>query len=722
MRSRLTPCTDCGYGLRADADACPNCGLVLKTEESGSLLDRLWGRKTEPQVQRKAECLQTLEAHLNQEVARLQETLDRLDQTRGPLQARRMEAASKGRSTRALDEGLAQMEHAAQEARLLLERHKGLLEGISLDRRHNRLLLEMHEERGPAPDLPPPSSLTVPLQHIAPHPGTSEVIGLSADGRTLYRIGPQSERKLALPGISGKARLLVRGDWLLVAQGDTLRALHLPTQQPSEPLTLSRGQIVAMDLAGNTLLLGSDQGKLSRHVLRPGGKARFREEIVAHPFGMGDVALTAGGKRALSCGGGWVTAWWVTDTGLVEFHKGSLPDARQLLVDEPGGRVAVLGKGQVSFWDLGLTAQQSALRVPADVEQIQWAPDGVRLLLFGPSGIRLGATSGQARPPLSLPVSGRVLAAGCVGTDLVVCAGNAVFDTLQLQRVPLEQTGPTGASLVEIASLQATVRECRRWVPADVVARAKADPVLLEQARNFVATAGRHSISRIVQRAAGAELLDPVARIQAFELLFGELEDLIAGLRPAEALAGQLGPDLRRLQRLPTAVLLGQVDALLAELEGVLACESSEEALDQALETLSGLERWLAELDRLAKGLKGSLASVDNRPQLVASINHLAQELPEVADVLHARLAAVVVGRVDKLGGEHALEKLRDQRRKVQGVGGLGAQSELEDRTGDGAVDAAAAAEQRSESLDRLGQARRELGAETEAFLEVQGS
>jgi hypothetical protein len=92
---------------------------------------------------------------------------------------------------------------------------------------------------------------------------------------------------------------------------------------------------------------------------------------------------------------------------------------------------------------------------------------------------------------------------------------------------------------------------------------------------------------------------------------------------------------------------------------------------------------------------------------------------------LHARLAAVVVGRVDCLSGEHALEKLRDQRKKVQGIGGLGAagaEDELEQRVDGGPLGQEHAAEERAGHLERLGEARRELGAETEAFLEVQGS
>ena len=728
MQDPLSPCPECSYGVESSTKNCPNCGINLEKTQA-SFLDIFWKKDTPA---RSTETLQSLEAHLKEEVDRLQETLSRLEQTRGPLVQRRDSAANQGRSTRALDEGLASLDQAAREADLLLRRHTGLLAGIDLDRRHNALLLELHNPTAEGDAQPPPVMWdgNLPLCALAALPGTQDWVGLSADGRQLLWLKDGSSEKLAVPGMG--ARLLkVAGPWLALGGDGAVQLYHRPSSAWVQPARLSRGSLVAMDVAGDTLLVGMDSGKLQRFKLSAGGSfgnksaQRLKDEVVAHPFGLADVALLAGGKRAMSCGGGWITSWFLTDSGFQEFHKGSLEGAASLCVDEEGGRLLVLRSGRIAEWDLGLTNLAGEVEVPPDTQRVMWAPDGVRALLLRPGGVEVASLRTRKRLPLKLNIAGALQAIAFRGMDCVVCSGNAVFDSVQIAKLSLEDGGPTGVSMGEIVRLRELVREVRPHVPKDIGERAMADQVLVEQGQEFVGDAGRLAISRIVQRAAGAELQPAAQRMGAFELLFEELDDLIAGLQPAAEMAGSLGPSLRRLVRLPTAVLLGQVDQVLGELERVLGVQSTEQELDLALSELQGLERWLMEIERLSNGLTGVFWGTPDRALLVDAVRRLQTELPEVADALHARLAAVVVGRVDRLSGEHALEKLRDQRKKVQGIGGLGAAGagdELEERVDGGPLGQEHAAKERAGHLERLGEARRELGAETEAFLEVQGT
>ncbi len=686
-------------------------------------MDLFWKKDAPP---RSTETLQSLEVHLKEEVDRLQETLSRLEQTRGPLRQRRDTAASEGRSTRALDEGLASLDQAAREADLLLRRHTGLLAGIDLDRRHNALLLELHNPTPDGAQAPAPVVWDgqTPLRVLAALPDSSDWVGLSADGRRLLWLKEGQVTQDAVPGMG--ARLMkVAGPWIAVGGDGAVQLYHRPSAAWVQPAKLSRGRLVAMDVMGDTLLVGLDSGKLQRFSLRDMGAQRLKDEVVAHPFGLADVALLAGGKRAMSCGGGWITSWFLTDGGFQEFHKGSLEGAASLCVDEDSGRLLVLRSGRIAEWDLGLTNLAGEVEVPPDTQRVMWAPDGVRALLLRPGGVELASLRTRKRFPLKLNISGALQAIAFRGVDCVVCSGNAVFDSVQIAAFSLQDAGPTGASLGEIVRLQELVEEVRPHVPKGVAERAMADQVLVAQGREFVGDAARLSISRLVQRAAAAELQPPAQRMGAFELLFEELDDLIAGLQPAAEMAGSLDGSLRRLVRLPTAVLLGQVDQVLGELERVLGVESTEAALDMALSELQSLERWLKEIERLSNGLTGVFWGTPDRALLVDAVRRLEAELPEVADALHARLAAVVVGRVDRLSGEHALEKLRDQRKRVQGIGGLGAagaEDALEERVDGGPLGQEHAAEQRAGHLERLGEARRELGAETEAFLEIQGS
>ncbi|MFT5585298.1 MAG: hypothetical protein ACI9VR_002886, partial [Cognaticolwellia sp.] len=622
---------------------CPNCGINLEKVAS-SFLDLFW-KKGKPA--RSTETLQSLELHLKEEVDRLQETLSRLQQTRGPLSQRRSSAANQGRSTRALDEGLSSLDQAAREADLLLRRHKGLLSGIAMDRRHNALLLELHHPT-PKEDVQPAAVIwdgSLPLSSLAALPNSEDWIGLSADGRQLLWLKDGHAEKVAVPGMGGRL-LKVAGPWIAVGGDGAVQLYHRPSSAWVQPARPSRGRLVAMDLAGDTLLVGMDSGKLQRFVLsaQSGSAQRLKDEIVAHPFGLADVALLAGGKRAMSCGGGWITSWFLTDSGFQEFHKGSLEGAASLCVDEEGGRLLVLRSGRIAEWDLGLTNLAGEVEVPPDTQRVMWAPDGVRALLLRPGGVELASLRTRKRLPLKLNIAGALQAIAFRGMDCVVCSGNAVFDSVQIAQLSLEDGGPTGTSLGEIVRLRELVREVLPHVPKNVGERAMADQVLVEQGQEFVGDAGRLAISRIVQRAAAAELQPAAERMGAFELLFEELDDLIAGLQPAAELAGSLGPSLRRLVRLPTAVLLGQVDQVLGELERVLGVESTEEEIDLALSELQGLERWLMEIERLGNGLTGAFWGTPDRALLVDAVRRLQTELPEVADALHARLAAVVVG------------------------------------------------------------------------------
>ena len=695
---------------------------------ASSFLDLFW-KKDKPLPSE--DSLQSLEVHLKEEVDRLVETLARLGQTRGPLEQRRGSAADHGRSTRALDEGLSSLDQAAREADLLLRRHKGLLAGIELDRRHNKLLLDRNHAAPEESALPAPVIWqdNLPLCSLAALPNSEDWVGLSADGRELIWLREGSAEKVAVPGMGGRL-LRVEGPWIAVGGAGAVQLYHRPSSGWMQPARLSRGRLVAMDLAGQTLLVGMDSGKLQRFMLKAqpakGNSSQgLKDEIVAHPFGLADVALLAGGKRAMSCGGGWVTTWFLTDSGFQEFQRGNLEGAASLCVDEEGGRLLVLRSGRIAQWDLGLTNLIGEVEVPPDTQRVMWAPDGVRALLLRPGGLELASLRTRKRMPLKLNIAGALQAIAFRGMDCVVCSGNAVFDSVQIAKLSLEDGGPTGASMGEIVRIRELVQEVRPHVPKNVAERAMADQVLVEQGREFVGAAGRLAISRIVQRAATAELQPAAERVGYFEILFEELDDLIAGLQPAADMAGSLGPSLRRLVRLPTAVLLGQVDQFLGELERVLGVESTEQELDLALSELEGLERWLVEIERLSNGLTGVFWGTPDRALLVDAVRRLQGELPEVADALHARLAAVVVGRVDRVSGEHALEKLRDQRKKVQGIGGLGAagaEDELEQRVDGGPLGQEHAAKERTGHLERLGKARRELGAETEAFLEVQKS
>ena len=244
-------------------------------------MDLFWKKETPA---RSTETLQSLEIHLKEEVDRLQETLSRLEQTRGPLAQRRNSAANQGRSTRALDEGLSSLDQAAREADLLLRRHKGLLAGIDLDRRHNKLLLELHNPSEEADAQPAPVIWdgNLPLRALAALPNSQDWVGLSADGRHLLWLKDGSSEKIPVPGMG--ARLLkVSGPWIAVGGDGAVQLYHRPSSAWMQPASLSRGTLIAMDLAEDTLLVGMDSGKLQRFMLQvqfggqSGGSQRLKD-------------------------------------------------------------------------------------------------------------------------------------------------------------------------------------------------------------------------------------------------------------------------------------------------------------------------------------------------------------------------------------------------------------------------------------------------------------
>ncbi len=740
---RFQPCADCDYPVESALAYCPNCGLYTQLEQG--LLDRLMGRKAE--ARRHPESMRALELSLQAEIDRLEGNQAQLNRTRGPLAERVSKARASGRDPGALLQAAQSIDEALSEAEMLLERHRALLEGIQLERQQNALRVDLAALEELA-ELPPLEAEPEPLASFDLERG-AEVTQLAyapdgtiygLRGRLLLRWGPDRDKLDQLPIPAGAGLSMTvddRGRVLVGGEG----GLHLldPDQGWLPSCPASRGQgwggrprlhQVAVSPESSWALAAAESGGLYRFrlpVLDGEGPVELERRSEAHPFGATGVLIPSEAK-ALSAGTGRLVSWWVAGRTMTKFSDTQVERVGALVALD--GQVALLAGETVGLWDDSASSCQGELAL-VGVRGLASAPDGVRLLIWDREGLRLASPATRNSEVLLRP-SGRLACAAVQGSQVVVAVDNPVMGGARLVLYDLERCGLVGWTLAALARLRRNLELAKARLPADPMRRAAFDSTLLASLRGLVREAGTFALYAITRR---AELVERVAQrdpippdaVLHLESLFRELQDLARAFSAAAEFAPGLGPGIKRLHRLPTAVLLGQVDRLLDRVEEIFRSVdgADERGLEGAIDRLEGLEAWLVQLERLGNGLKGPFWGTPDRPRLVAALESLKVEFPGFIDALHARIAAAALGRMDGLSDGVQLDILRDQKRRIASIGGAGAhvgdaEAVLQDLVDGGPEGQEAKGEQREQRMEQLGEARRELGARTEAWLETQ--
>jgi len=295
----------------------------------------------------------------------------------------------------------------------------------------------------------------------------------------------------------------------------------------------------------------------------------------------------------------------------------------------------------------------------------------------------------------------------------------------------LGRTWAASAGLARAMAQAATLRE-EFGIGAGTPGTLVRDLALKAQIEAMVRDAGMAVVYTVTRRAQVAEGLTRAGRSleevgRHLAGLFAELADLHAQLGRALPLAPDLGPTLRKLELLPVSVLRGQVDALLQAVEAVLAStrDAGEEALRSAVERLRALQAHLDRLARLANDLVGPFWGNPERPPLLESLARLQRELPGWLDLVHARIASVISGRLDAVEESFGLDRLHAQRARIaaeaQGAD-VAAEADwlLESALGQGPMGKQHTEQERRGAQDALEAEWRRVRAETDAFLETQ--
>jgi len=735
----FSPCDECDYAVEQSLSWCPNCGLYTTVEKS--LIDTFLKREVDRK--RHPENLLALEKAVGAEIERLRESVAHLEKTREPLMRRVEDAQRAGRKPGALAEAANQIDIALEEARVLLEKHQAVLEGVAMERRQNELRVALKELE--TAELPPLTADPEPEATFNLPVGMDvRRLSFDDDGTVwclcrghLVRWHPGEDRLAEEHRIpKGEAHAFDRiGEHLVVGATGGLHVLErgkgwIHSVLCSRGSWGSRPTLVGVALSPDRdwILGGAKEGGLYRFSI-PANLGDFAPSEVermtqAHGFGVVGVAIPAS-ARALSAGTGRVKSWWVAGRSMTGFSEVEAPDISQLA---PGrGRVLAARGAKVSVWDDTLGSSLGEFGVMGRILGVAEAPDHVRVLAWEAGGLWIGSPSTKNVFPLVRP-AGRILAAAVDGPRLVVATDNAVTGP-RLAVYDVEQCGLVGFTLSALARLARYVELAERTFPKEAHKRAAFEGALRDPVRDLLDEAASYVLTALTRRAelverASRETPVPPSLVDHLAALFTELEDVAAAIEQAAAWSPRLRPRLQRLHRLPTALLLAQVDTLLSRVEAIFrGIGGSDEDLDGALKELEELEAWAGQLERLGNGLRGPFWGTPDRARLIEAIEHLRDDFPSFIDGIHARIASAALGRIDSLAEGAQLDALADQRRRIERIAGgkpKEAALALEDAVEGGPLGQEANQEARRRRLEQLDAARRELAAETEAHLETQ--
>ncbi len=736
----FSPCDECDYAVESSLSWCPNCGLYKEVEKT--FIDNLL--KREVQRRRHPENLLSLEVAVKAEIKRLEGSLVHLQKTREPLMRRLEDARHAGREPKALVEASQQIEVAVEEAKVLLERHQAVLEGVSMERRQNDLRVALKELE--AAELPPLTAEPEP-EAVFSLPVGMDVRQLAFDedgtvwtlcSEHLVRWHPGEDRlaeEHRIPHGEGHAFDRI-GDHVVVGATGGLHVLKRGSGWIHSVLC-SRGSWgsgptlvgVALSPEMDWILAGAREGGLYRFSVPANldefGPAEVERLSQAHGFGVVGVAIPAK-ARALSAGTGRVKSWWVAGRSMTGFSEIESEQISQLSLGR--GRVLAARGAKVTVYDDNLSSTLGEFGIMGQILGVAEAPDRVRVLAWETGGLWIGSPGTKNVFPLIRP-AGRILAAAVDGPRLVVATDSAVTGP-RLSVYDVEQCGLVGFTLSALARLTKYTALAERTFPKDAHKRAAFAGALRDPIRDLLDDAGSYVLTALTRRAelverASREVPVPPSVMDHLATLFTELEDVSIAMEHAAELSPRLRPRIERLHRLPTALLLAQVDTLLSRVEALFrgVGRASEEQLDAALVELEELEGWAAQLERLGNGLRGPFWGTPDRARLIEAIEHLRDDFPSFIDGIHARIAAAALGHLDTLAEGAQLDALADQRRRIERISGgkpKDAALVLEDKVEGGPLGQEANQEARRARLEQLDRARRELGAETEAYLETQ--
>ncbi|MFH1465153.1 MAG: hypothetical protein ABIO70_12275 [Pseudomonadota bacterium] len=758
MPERFRPCPECGYAVRHDAPHCLNCGLYLGPPPG--LLDRLLGRV---RPKRNPEHLKALELRLQEEITRLESQVVHIEEARADLQARVGQARREGRDPAPLREALGGLEEARSEARALVLRQRALLAGVAVERDHNALLAMLAGMEGEGEldaaaslmgwpqrrellELPGGSAPTC----LAWSPAQGLAACLTPFGARLQRldlrVSPPVAGEVAIPG--GEARCLAfdpPGVRLAVGGPGGVRLLGPSGAWVAEAAfpgaRLGRGPAVvtlAFGPRGAWLVAGTEKGELAMLSLEEPATFAFGRPVQAvQGFPVRGLAVSSDGLKLWSSGGGGVRLWWVRTGSLVPFSELRVEGAGAMVLSPDGAHLAVEHGGQVGLYESGLSRQVGRFSVPGDVEALGFAADGQRLLVLERGGLAVGSPDlrrGSTIGATAAPLDGAAFSPDGLA---VLAVGAGAQGVPVLQRIDLGEGGLVGRTWAAAAGLTRAVAQGEALraefgiEPGGAGVRAR-NLALQAQIEAMVRDAGLAVVYTVTRRAQVAEELTRAGRAleevgRHLAELFSELSDLHTQIGRALPLAPDLQTTLHKLELLPVSVLRGQVDALLQAVEAVLAGtrEADEGALRGAVERLRGLQAHLDRLARLANDLVGPFWGNRERPPLLESFGRLQRELPSWIDLVHARIASVISGRIDAVEESFALDRLHAQRARIaaeaQGAD-VAAEADwlLENALGHGPLGKDHTEAERRGAQEALDAEWRRVRAETDAFLETQ--
>ena len=736
---RFSPCRECEYLVEQGREHCPNCGISL---EEASLVQRLF-RRVET---RNPENYQAVESSVQAEIERLESNITDFKKAREPLTERIRVARQQGRDASTLQAAADEVEVAIGQAQTLLQKYRTLLAGIELERRHNAIrvsLAELEDLKGDASD---PSLLGVgaplrampvqdcgPLTHLYWLPGGA-LVGLTKKQLIHWPPDTQAPTRHSFQGDPIAVAGRDDGTMLAISTGsevlifDVERLTFLLPAHPSRSGRPPTIRCLCFSPKGDQLFAGGDSGELYRFSIAADPAMGFPPalrgcEKSAHPFGLSDIAISPDGQRMVTCGGGQVVTWWLTRGGLMRFSERAIQGVTRLSYSADGQRLAIGYAKKIGVWDAGVTNLEGEFPVDIAFNELVASPDGLRVLFWVRGQIWIGSPLSRAAMPI-LPADGRATAAALEASSLRWAVARQTPEGQEVVLRDLGRVGVVGWTLHALAEVQRSLSEAKALL-AEGPTRGVAAAALRSQLRTFVRDAALSAVFAVTKRVQVIEAAvragaDPDSMSEHLQILFIELQDVEHILAQAADFAPSLEKSLVRLRRLPIAVLLGQVDGIIQHIQTLFhdARGADEAWLTTALERLRADEIYASELQRIAHELPGPFWGSPDRARLDEALSQLRAEFPTIVDTMVAHSVTATVGRLDGLEADLGLEILRARQDRIDrrmGGGDIATEAEVllddlvhEDDEHD-----------RGAALRSLDAARREIGIETDAFLET---
>ena len=716
-------CKECGFGVPAGSEYCPDCGV----SQSSAMWRRLRGRP--PRIGR---CLQVQQQQIQAKLDTVEQEILHFERQRARVSARLQQVRAAGRDELPLSQSQALLGTALSDRRQLRSRYQALAWEIEMDRLEGRFrarAAQLEQQRSARQYARRLACQPWPLATMAGHSGRVEALAFQPRGHLLASVGRdhrlvlwdcrthQEVFCLELQPTERSRRLLFSpgGRYLAVAQPGlvtltdgrrllatlaTSRIRQLAFRPGGRGLAyLKAGQVrlwtpeqprgrlraggaspvccLAFTPDGEGLVLGGADGEL--WLVDPDSDAEpelldRQDQVVdwvqLDPAGRA-LAYGAGGElRLLDLEGRVETAR--LSLGLDEQHLVRIsPDQRYLLACQARGRQQQL---ELTFWVWDLSqAQQLA----------SWshASAGVLDLALGPGG-QLVALSEQEEITLLDVERGAALERFSTATPASVCAldhGGGRLALGQGQSVQLHLLYSRELlRLSDELDLQQRV-QARLASP-----RTSEERQLLARLPDRAARSVQGRVALLLQWAEELRLIShseqrgrqasaqPASRLQQLLLAAAQLHQVSLAYPHSAHHAGSRSQLQARLAHtaLAPAVneLLGQVEA---QCDGLAAADELD--CQQRMSSMEQQERQGRQLLELAQGLPPSVLARRSLARLLRTLRELVEQLPGLQDLVLVRQAAAAAGQVSPIQDDAAQQLALDREALQLGHGTHGA-------------------------------------------------